>query len=68
MSIYDITLETSKITMFLHYLMDVIKNINLTLQSLYLLKKPHKYQLRTFKDLSAHRNIETKNATLIYTM
>ena len=36
-----------------------IIHINLPLESLYLLKKPHQNPLRSFKDLSIHRDIGT---------
>lgn len=37
----------------------IIIHINLPLQSLYLLKKPHQNPLRSFKDLSKHRDRES---------
>ncbi|CAD0193852.1 unnamed protein product [Chrysodeixis includens] len=61
-----ITLETSKITVFLHYLTEVIILINLPLESLS--KKPHPNPLCSFKDLSKHTYRQTREATLIYTL
>uniref|UniRef100_A0A2H1VK26 SFRICE_025425 n=1 Tax=Spodoptera frugiperda TaxID=7108 RepID=A0A2H1VK26_SPOFR len=45
-----------------------IVHINLPLESLYLLKKPHQNPLRSFKDVSVQRDIGTEKATLFYTM
>lgn len=36
----------------------LVRHINLPLESLYLLKKPHQNPLRSFKDLSVHRDIQ----------
>ena len=47
---------------------DVFIHVNLPLESLHLLKKPHQNPLRDFKDLSIHRDRQRKAETLFYTI